>query len=407
MEELIKLSISIKTGKPVVNAKDLYNSLGINKDFNAWIKTKIKKLRFVEDQDFTLVFFDFGNKRVTLEDNRSIYRIEYVLTLNAAKNISMIYKNAKAKKIAQYLIAVEIKKGITTAELLELDEEKQEPEIPIFEYPNLISSREIADNINKRHDHVLRDIKEMCEQGNIEITSPQTWGHDDSSEVSDVLVYESEYIIEIGLGAKRSAKQYFLNGMAAEVLALGYDVKRRIALLKLIKRMKIALEQQPKTIMLQARNISIAEAAKSLGSCSHQLNLVLKKNRYVRANNQPYDKYVNQGYFIYEAYNPRYSAKRLMLTSTKGMPLVQELLGKTTCLPEVVRQVLPIQQQESLLPAVVGEWITRVSEQEITLNAMINYMLMCKSGKNNKIEEERYMNALQTYHAKYNQRNPQ
>ena len=407
MEELVKLNISVKTGKPVVNAKDLYDSLGINKDFNAWIKAKIKKLRFVEDQDFTLVFFDFTDKRVTLEDNRSIYRIEYVLTLNAAKNISMIYKNAKAKKIAQYLIAQELQKGITTAELLELDEEKQEPEIPIFEYPNLISSREIADNINKRHDHVLRDIKEMCEQGNIEITSPQTWGHDDSFEVSDVLVYESEYMIEIGLGAKRSAKQYLLNSMAAEVLALGYDVKRRIALLKLIRRMKVALEQQPKTIMLQARNISIAEVAKSLGTCSHRVNQVLRKNRYFKPNNKPYDKWFNQGYFIYEAYNPRYSAKRLMLTSTKGMPLVQELLGKTTCLPEVVKQVLPVQQQESLLPAVVGEWITRMSEQEIAFNAMINHMLMCKSGKNNKIEEERYMDALQTYHAKFNQRNPQ
>ena len=69
--------------------------------------------------------------------------------------------------------------------------------------------------------------------------------------------------------------------------------------------------------------------------------------------------------------------------------------------------VIQEQQQQSLLPAVVGEWITRVSEQEVAFNAMINHMMMCKAGKNNHIEEEKYMAALQTYHAKYNQRNPQ
>jgi phage anti-repressor protein/phage regulator Rha-like protein len=403
MEELIKLSNSIKTGKPVVNAKDLYNGLGINKDFNAWIKSKIKKLRFVENQDFTLVFYDLHNKQVNLEDGKSIYRIDYVLTLNAAKNISMIYKSAKSKRVTQFLIAIEMKRGITPVELLELDEETQESEVPIFEYPNLISSVEIANVTGKNHQHVLRDIQEMCKQG--EIVVVQKWTTTDTQEV---MVIEHEREINQGMGRVRKYKEYLLNSIAAEVLALGYDVKRRIALVKLIKRMRIALEQKPTTIMLEAKNMSVAEVAKSLNTCSHRINQILRKHRYVRANNRPYDKYVTLGYFAYERYNPEHSAKRLLVTSTKGVPLVQELLGKTASLPEVVKEALPVlQKQESLVPAVAGEWITRLFEQEAAFNAMINYMLMCKAGKNNKIEEEKYMTALQAYHAKYIQRNPQ
>jgi phage anti-repressor protein len=293
MEELIKIEKSPTTGDPIVNARNLHKGLEVKMNFSHWIRPLIEKWGFIENQDYACYFYDvYGNLLNNMRQAKKsqpdtqgirIQKIEYVLTLNCAKEIAMVQNNAKGKEIRQFFIEAE----------------------------------------------------------------------------------------------------------------------------KELQKLKFASLQQPKTIMLQVRNISIAEAAKSLGSCSHQVNQVLRKNRYFKPNNKPYDKWFNQGYFIYEAYNPQYSAKRLMLTSTKGMPLVQELLGKTTCLPEVVRQVLPVQQQESLLPAVVSEWITRMSEQEIAFNAMINHMLMCKSGKNNKIEEERYMDALQTYHAKFNRRNPQ
>lgn len=44
--------------------------------------------------------------------------------------------------------------------------------------------------------------------------------------------------------AKRKAKEYLLNEMAAEVLNLGYDVKRRLKVLQLFKKMREALKEQ-------------------------------------------------------------------------------------------------------------------------------------------------------------------
>lgn len=292
MDELVKIDKSPVTGNPIINARDLHKSLGIGKDFSSWIKPILEKWEFIEDEEFTILYYDKNNHRIPTPPKggmvespfaNHVYRIDYILTFDCAKEIVMLQNNKMGKKIRRYFIEVE-------------------------------------------------------------------------------------------------------------------------------KEWKKIKSEEPKTIMLEARNMSVGEVAKSLGTCSHRINQVLRKNRYVRANNLPYDKYLTLGYFAYERYNPEHSAKRLMVTSTKGMPLVQELLGKTSYLPEVVRQAMPViqeQQQQSLLPAVVGEWITRVSEQEVAFNAMINHMMMCKAGKNNHIEEEKYMTALQTYHAKYNQRNPQ
>ena len=58
MEELIKIGKSVVTGKPVVDAKDLYNGLGITKDYTTWLVAKLNKLNLVKNRDYTLIFFD-------------------------------------------------------------------------------------------------------------------------------------------------------------------------------------------------------------------------------------------------------------------------------------------------------------------------------------------------------------
>jgi phage regulator Rha-like protein len=74
-----------------------------------------------------------------------------------------------------------------------------------------MSSREIAELTGKRHDHVMRDIRAMCEQ--MEIDSTQFWG---------------EYQDSTG----RTLSCFELDRYHTEVLVTGYDVKRRAAVIK-------------------------------------------------------------------------------------------------------------------------------------------------------------------------------
>jgi len=77
MEELIKLNPN-NSDNPV-SARELHSFLESRQDFSNWIKNRIKKYGFVENEDYTLLnnFVEqvSGTKR----------RIEYALTLNTAK----------------------------------------------------------------------------------------------------------------------------------------------------------------------------------------------------------------------------------------------------------------------------------------------------------------------------------
>lgn len=99
MKELIP--ISEHNGKKAVSARFLHEFLESKREFATWIKDRIKKYGFVENQDY-VVFDEFvknpnGGRPLT----------EYVLTLDCAKEISMVEGNAKGKQARQYFIECE------------------------------------------------------------------------------------------------------------------------------------------------------------------------------------------------------------------------------------------------------------------------------------------------------------
>ena len=108
----------------------------------------------------------------------------------------------------------------------------------------LISSRQIAEATGKRHQLVLSDIRKMCKDAEVEITS-NVISFDVNTQA--VTVVEHEYTIEIGQRAKRKSKEYILNPMATELLATGYDVKRRLKVLQLLWKIKTNLTKQIET----------------------------------------------------------------------------------------------------------------------------------------------------------------
>ena len=84
-----------------INARDLHAFLEVGKDFSTWIKDRISQFDFVENQDF-MVFPEIGENSKGGRPSK-----EYALTLDMAKELSMVERNDKGKQARQYFIECE------------------------------------------------------------------------------------------------------------------------------------------------------------------------------------------------------------------------------------------------------------------------------------------------------------
>lgn len=100
-EELIK--VVEKDGKQAVSARELHNFLEIGKDFSSWIKVQIDRCDLVENIDYQS-FTQKGEREIG-----GTIRIEYALTIDAAKEVSMMSQSEKGKQARRYFIECEKK----------------------------------------------------------------------------------------------------------------------------------------------------------------------------------------------------------------------------------------------------------------------------------------------------------
>ena len=112
------IPISEQDGKQAVNARDLHAFLESKRQFGNWISYRIKKYGLIENQDYCEVFNNFVKNP---QGGRP--QVEYALTLDCAKELSMVEGNAKGKEARQYFIECEktlekVAKGISIAEQL-------------------------------------------------------------------------------------------------------------------------------------------------------------------------------------------------------------------------------------------------------------------------------------------------
>ena len=99
MNELIK--ITEYNGNQAVSARDLHKFLEITERFSSWFE-RMLQYGFVEKQDFT------SAKSFTLVNNGAQREIDdYALTLDCAKEISMIQRSKKGKEAREYFIECE------------------------------------------------------------------------------------------------------------------------------------------------------------------------------------------------------------------------------------------------------------------------------------------------------------
>lgn len=89
-------------GTRLVNMRELHTWLEVGRDFSTWVKDRIEKYGFAENQDFML----FPNSG---ENSEGRPRLDYIFKLEPAKEIAMVENNEKGKEIRRYFIKVEEK----------------------------------------------------------------------------------------------------------------------------------------------------------------------------------------------------------------------------------------------------------------------------------------------------------
>jgi phage anti-repressor protein len=91
-------------GQPVqlVNARRLHEFLGVGRDFSNWIKDRIDEYGFVKDSDYLVFFAKIGEN-----SKRGRPTTDYHLTLDTAKELSMVERTDKGREARRYFIAME------------------------------------------------------------------------------------------------------------------------------------------------------------------------------------------------------------------------------------------------------------------------------------------------------------
>ncbi|MET3560841.1 anti-repressor protein [Bartonella japonica] len=84
-----------------VNARELHDFLEVGKDFSNWITDRIKKYNLVENQDFVC------SPNLASKGRGGHNRKDYHLTLNVAKELSMLENNQKGREARLYFIECE------------------------------------------------------------------------------------------------------------------------------------------------------------------------------------------------------------------------------------------------------------------------------------------------------------
>lgn len=117
-----------------VDARELYGFLKVRRDFSSWIKDRISQSNFIENQDF-IIFPETGEK-----SGRGRPTKAYAITIDMAKELSMVERGKKGKEARKYFIECERK--------LKARQPKA-PQLPDFTNP-AVAARAWADQFKGR-----------------------------------------------------------------------------------------------------------------------------------------------------------------------------------------------------------------------------------------------------------------
>jgi len=100
MENLIRID-KAEDGRNVVSARELHGFLGVQTRFNDWIANRISEYGFVENRDYE------SFTKISVKPQSGRPSRDYAITLDMAKELSMVEKNEKGKQARRYFIECE------------------------------------------------------------------------------------------------------------------------------------------------------------------------------------------------------------------------------------------------------------------------------------------------------------
>jgi toxin-antitoxin system, toxin component, bro family len=123
MHELIK--ITEQNGERAVNARELHQFLEVETKFTTWIERRIEEYGFVENQDFVCLSQNWETQRKDGQRGIAV-RKEYIISLDMAKELSMVERNEKGKLARLYFIEMEKKAKEPQQRLLPTNKRNQQ-----------------------------------------------------------------------------------------------------------------------------------------------------------------------------------------------------------------------------------------------------------------------------------------
>lgn len=171
--------------QPLVNARDLHEFLGVGRNVNTWLRTRIEEYQFVEDVDFTrLPISESVKNKGMIGFFGGHNKIDYHLSLDMAKELSMVERNDKGRQARRYFIACEKQQTQPIIQVLKLTQQnealqqellKSRPQwADIIRYKQLqLGSKEIGKLINRSSSTVTAYIRTMKKLGFNVANNPQ------------------------------------------------------------------------------------------------------------------------------------------------------------------------------------------------------------------------------------------
>jgi len=225
--------------------------------------------------------------------------------------------------------------------------------------PNVqtMTSREIAELTDKRHDHVMRDIRKLKEQlGSMFVGYPQMWGHPQNGQTYEEFALDKDTTLTLLLGYDAVARMKVVKRwqeLEAKEQAFDPASLSRMDILKLamqteeerlrLEQEKHKLEQQIETeaprvafakqVEIAPDAISVAQAAKILGTGQQRLFAFLREIGWITRYNEPYQEKIEAGLLDVKLGNwqhPDHGLKQSVtsLITGKGLAKLQPLWEK-------------------------------------------------------------------------------
>ena len=219
MTELIKITTN-EEGKQLVSASELHEGLEVGKKFTDWIKNRINKYGFEENEDYTII----NNEVQSQNRERTYLEQDYIITIDMAKELCMVENNETGRNIRRYFIEVEkryrniINVGNNTNQLINIMQNA-------IDYMRENNIR--VDNLEIGLTEVREEVKELKSKIDIKIKNNYCLASDIAEQLniySENKIPHSNFIGAIAreLGYKISYKHFYED----EYIAIVKDVTK-------------------------------------------------------------------------------------------------------------------------------------------------------------------------------------